>query len=156
MLQPLSPRRCAILRGLFICRITWSFPTCGECERVASALRVALQSVCPHRIVIHQMCTPSPHPPVPLFRNRKRQGLASALCFQEIRAMLLNADDNSMCCAVCDHCPPKPHPSAQTKTTCSSTKTPDSGDLRQAESPVWTRVWVNYTWLVDEQRLISV
>lgn len=77
----------------------------------------------------------------PLFRNRKGWGLAWALP--------LNTDDNSMCCVVCDHHPQPPSVNLNQNNLQLNGKTPDSGDLvplRQAESPVWAWVWVNYTW----------
>lgn len=117
MLQPLSPRRCAILRGLFICRITWSFSTSGESDRTAGALRVALTSVCPQNCYSSRQLL---RLPFSLIINRKRWGLCFSCLFPR-HALLLNTDDNSMCCVVSWPPPPTPHPWTQTKTTGCST-----------------------------------
>lgn len=114
MRQRWSPHRCAVWRGLFICRITWRFSTCGESDRTTSALRGALTSICPQTYISSTQL-----PYVPWSWIEKGEASASAACFQDVRCCwTLMTTQCAVWFLTTTH---NPHPWTQTKTTCCST-----------------------------------
>lgn len=100
MLQPLSPHRCAILRGLF----TWSFSTCGEGDTMPVPSGWHYNPSVHTELLFIKMCTQLPHSSLPRSEVEKGEVCISAVCLQDIRALLLNTDDNSN--VLCGLCPP--------------------------------------------------
>lgn len=129
-LQPPSPRRCATLRALFICRITWSFSTCVESDKVASALGANVNIRLSTELLFNNKAQP-PFP-FPFF-----------LDYQKIRPLLralpLNTDDNSMRF-------PSPRPKPNRSNPLLAGKTADSGDPDERRPQRGLCVWVNGTW----------